>query len=120
MDELKETLYGMHARILKALANPRRLMILDQLHDGPKTVSELIEILELPQATVSQHLAAIREQGIANANRQGNTVTYSVADPSIVEACDLFRQFLANRIRASQNFVEELDAIGMKEATIGR
>lgn len=109
MDEFKETLYGLHARILKVLANPRRLMILDQLHSGSKTVSELVEILEMPQATVSQHLAAIRDQEIVIARRQGNTVCYSLADTKIVEACDLFREFLTARIRSNEGLADQLE-----------
>jgi|APSaa5957512535_1039671.scaffolds.fasta_scaffold437208_1 DNA-binding transcriptional ArsR family regulator len=111
MDELKETLYDLHARIMKALAHPRRLMIMDQLHEGPKTVSELVALLDLPQANVSQHLAAIREQGIVVAHRQGNTVSYSLPDLRIVEACDLFRGFLADRIRKNQNLADQMELI---------
>jgi DNA-binding transcriptional ArsR family regulator len=109
MDEFKNSLYGLHSRILKVLANPRRLMILDQLHSGEKTVSEIVDLLEIPQATVSQHLAAIREQGVVTATRRGNTVSYSLADPRIVQACDLFREFLLNRIRTSQDLAERFD-----------
>ena len=111
MDDSREALYGLHARILKVLASPRRLMVLDQLHSGPKTVSELIELLGLPQATVSQHLAALRSQEIVIAQRQGNTVCYTLADPRIVEACDLFREFLSNRIRTNQGLADQLDRI---------
>ncbi len=111
MDELKETIYDLHARILKALAHPRRLMIMDQLHGGPKSVSELVAQLGLPQANVSQHLAAIREQGIVVARRQGNKVSYSLTDPIIVEACDLFREFLLGRIKANQNLADQVELI---------
>ena len=111
MDEFKETLYGLHASILKVLASPRRLMVLDQLHSGSKTVSELVKLLELPQATVSQHLAALRSQDIVIAERQGNSVCYRLADRKIVEACDLFRKFLADRIRTNQNLADQLDRI---------
>ena len=114
MDEFSESLYGLHARILKVLANPRRLMILDQLHSGEKTVSEIVGLLELPQATVSQHLAAIREQGIVTGKRKGNTVSYSLASPNIVEACDLFREFLLERIRSTQNLAERFDLSNSK------
>ena len=114
MDEFSESLYGLHARILKVLANPRRLMILDQLHNGEKTVSEIVDLLELPQATVSQHLSAIREQGIVVGTRKGNTVSYSLADPNIVEACDLFRMFLLGRIRDTQNIAEQFDLANIK------
>jgi len=114
MDEFKQGLYGLHARILKVLANPRRLMILDQLHNGDKSVSELVDLLELPQATVSQHLAVIREQGIVSAERHGNTVSYSLADTKIVQACDLFREFLLERIKNNQSMAEQFDLADIK------
>lgn len=115
MDEFKETLYGLHSRILKVLANPRRLMILDQLHDGPKTVSEIVKTLDLPQATVSQHLAAIKEQEIVIGHRRGNTVSYALADTKIVEACDLFRGFLLDRIKANQEIAHRFGLVGSKK-----
>ena len=102
MDELAESVYQLHAQLLKALASPRRLMILDGLHAGPKSVGELESVLQLPQATVSQHLSALRSQGLVVAHREGNSVYYSLTSERIVEALDLIHQFLMERIVNAQ------------------
>lgn len=102
MDELTEAIYRLHAQILKTMAQPKRLMILDFLHSGPKTVGEIVDGLELPQANVSQHLAAMRAQELVTTRRDGNTVCYSLVSEKVVEACDLFHQFLQERLQNNQ------------------
>ncbi len=102
MDQLSNAIYLLHAQILKALAHPTRLMILDCLHSGERSVGELAEALDLPQANISQHLAALRAQDIVATRREGNVIFYSLVDPKIVEACDCFHEFLVKRMRTSQ------------------
>jgi DNA-binding transcriptional ArsR family regulator len=94
--------YFLHAQILKSLAQPRRLMILDYLHSGEKSVGELAQLLGLPQANVSQHLAVLRAQEIVATRREGNTIFYSLVDARVVQACDLFHEFLADRMKNSE------------------
>jgi DNA-binding transcriptional ArsR family regulator len=65
--------------LLKAMANEWRLMILCQLADGEKTVSELQEILGLSQSALSQHLAVLRREKIVKARKHAQSVTYSLA-----------------------------------------
>ena len=65
--------------LLKAMANEWRLMILCQLADGEKTVSELQEILGLSQSALSQHLAVLRRERIVKSRKQAQSVTYSLA-----------------------------------------
>ncbi|GMV86321.1 MAG: hypothetical protein AMXMBFR80_21760 [Dehalococcoidia bacterium] len=108
MDVHNEEVYALHAQILKTLANPRRLMIMDALHGGAKTVSEIEAAVGLPQANVSQHLAALRAQGLVVPRREGNTVSYSLVSDTVVRACDLFHDFLIERLRASQELAEQL------------
>lgn len=102
MDELTEAIYRLHAQILKTLAQPKRLMIMDLLHSGPKTVGEIVDGLRLPQANVSQHLAALRAEELVTTRREGNTISYSLVSEKVVEACDLFHQFLAERLQNNQ------------------
>jgi len=66
------------AGLLKALANPQRLMILCNLADGELTVGELIERLPLSQSATSQHLAVLREQGVVATRRVSQTIYYSL------------------------------------------
>jgi len=65
--------------LLKAMANEWRLIILCQLSEGEKTVSELQGMLGLSQSALSQHLAVLRREKIVNARKQGQSVSYSLA-----------------------------------------
>ena len=65
--------------LLKAMANEWRLMILCQLAEGEKTVSELQEILGLSQSALSQHLAVLRRERIVKSRKHAQSVTYSLA-----------------------------------------
>ncbi len=65
---------------LKALAHENRLVILCLLAERDRTVTELEELLELSQATVSQQLARLRHEGLVEARRDGRAVTYSLPD----------------------------------------
>ena len=68
------------SNLLKALANEQRLMILCNLSGVEMSVGELNERLPLSQSALSQHLAVLREAGIVQTRRDGQTVHYSLAD----------------------------------------
>ena len=65
--------------LLKAMANEWRLMILCQLSEGEKTVSELQDILGLSQSALSQHLAVLRREKIVRARKDAQSVFYSLS-----------------------------------------
>ena len=65
--------------LLKAMANEWRLMILCQLSEGEKTVSELQSLLGLSQSALSQHLAVLRREKIVTARKHAQSVSYSLA-----------------------------------------
>ena len=65
--------------LLKAMANEWRLMILCQLAEGEKTVSELQSVLGLSQSALSQHLAVLRRERIVSARKHAQSVSYSLA-----------------------------------------
>lgn len=64
---------------LKSLANPHRLMIMCQLIERARSVGELAQLLELRPATVSQHLALLRKDGLVDTRRDGQVIWYSLA-----------------------------------------
>ncbi len=117
VDDVTYAVYFLHAQVLRTLGQPRRLMILDHLHSGEKSVGELVELLGLPQANVSQHLAALRGQDIVTTRREGNTIYYSLVDPRIVQACDLFHEFLADRMRDNRALARSFPAVRPLRAT---
>lgn len=65
--------------LLKAMANEWRLMILCQLAEGEKTVSELQSILGLSQSALSQHLAILRRERIVQSRKHAQSVSYSLS-----------------------------------------
>lgn len=67
------------SELLKSLAHESRLLILCLLTDGEKSVSELEELLDLPQAAVSQQLARLRFDRLVNTRRDGRNIYYSIA-----------------------------------------
>ncbi len=89
----------LHADFCSALADSTRLILLYALGDGPRNVSELTEQLELPQPTVSRHLKILRERGLVTATRQGMNVQYSLTDERIIQALDILRAIMRDRIQ---------------------
>jgi ArsR family transcriptional regulator len=94
MSEIDE----IQSSLLRALASPHRLRIVQLLGSRPHEVNELVSELGLGQATVSQHLAAMRAAGLVEARRDGRSVRYQLADPEILEACELMRGVLVRRL----------------------
>ncbi len=68
---------------LKALAHENRLLLLCLLAERPRTVSELEEMLNLRQPTVSQQLARLRLDNLVTTRREGKSITYSIADENV-------------------------------------
>ena len=69
--------------ILKALSHETRLLILWLLSENEKSVSELEELLALPQAAVSQQLARLRLDRLVSTRREGRIIHYSITDPDV-------------------------------------
>ena len=84
----------LHARVCKALADPKRLLIINALRDGPRSVGEIAEALATSQPNVSRHLAVLRDRGFVLSERVGSTVRYQLASPKILRAVDLLREFM--------------------------
>lgn len=72
------------ADVLKALSNPQRLRLMCSLLGGPRSVGELEEALGASQSYVSGQLARLRAEGLVQAERDGRTIHYSLADKRII------------------------------------
>ena len=73
---LKQEIHQLHSRLCAGLADPKRILLLYALADGPHNVSDLTETLALPQPTISRHLKLLRERGLVIAERDGQSVFY--------------------------------------------
>ncbi len=82
------------AEFLKSLGNRHRLLILCQLLDAERSVTDLSQFLEIRDSTVSQHLALLRREGLVKARRDGQTIWYSLnSDPAREVLAALYRCF---------------------------
>jgi ArsR family transcriptional regulator len=100
--ESKEEFYQLHAHLCKALAHPTRLLIIDELRDGPRSVSDLVDRIGLRQSNLSQHLGILRDQRLVIARRDGQTVYYSLRDARVTQAFDLLRQVLRSVLKEGE------------------
>ena len=96
--ELADEINRMHAHLCSGLADPTRIYILYMLREGPINVSSLVEALEIPQPRVSRHLKILRESGLVTADRDGQSVFYSLQDERVIDALDMLRAVLAERL----------------------
>jgi ArsR family transcriptional regulator len=100
------TLYELQSDVCKTLASPKRIEILNALKEGEKTVSELVEILGVPKANVSQHLAVMRHKGILKFRREGINMYYSVSNRKVIEACLLMKEVLMEQMKEKGKLAE--------------
>lgn len=84
------------AKYFRALGDPTRLRLLEELRDREASVGELVERVGLPQPQVSRHLACLRWCGFVVTRREHRTVFYRVADDRVSDVLDLGRSLLAD------------------------
>lgn len=101
-----KTLFELQSEVCKTLASAKRIEIISALKDGEKTVSELVEILGVPKANVSQHLALMRYKGILKSRREGTNIYYSVSNPKVVQACALMKEVLMEQMKEKGRLAE--------------
>ena len=89
------------ASSFRALSEPTRLAILQELKAGPRTVNELVDAIGLSQANVSKQLSILRDAGFLGREPRGTSAVYSIADKTVMKLCALVcdrlnKQALAN------------------------
>lgn len=104
---LVQEITQLHADFCSALADSTRLILLYALEEKPRNVTELTEELGMPQPTVSRHLKVLRDRGLVTASRQGMNVQYMLADHRIVDALDILRAVMRDRINYRASLIVE-------------
>lgn len=105
--KVDEQVYGLHADICSTLANPKRLKIINTLREKELSATELLAVLKVPKANLSQHMTVLRQKGVVAARRQGNTVFYRLARPKILKAFDLMRELLFEVLDDRQRLLKQ-------------
>lgn len=106
---MNQALHRFKAEFFKALGHPARLVILNELRDGERSVQELQAVLAMDQSSVSQQLAVLRNKNLVDSRKEGTTVYYRVRDPMIFQLLDVARTIFNNHLIDTQAMLALLD-----------
>ena len=84
MDAKTQSKFEIRANVIKAMAHPTRLFIVDELSKQEKCVSDLTAMIGADTSTVSKHLAVLKKAGIVKDDKRGTEVYYSLRVPCIM------------------------------------
>ena len=99
--------YAAWAEIIKALAHPSRLFIVDELSRGERCVCELTEMVGADISTVSKHLAVLKNGGIVRDEKRGTQVYYSLKCPCILDFVTCVNEVLKSNVEERLELVKE-------------
>lgn len=94
--------YEALARVLKALANPMRLRILEAIERNERCVCELTDMLGIDQSTVSKHLSGLREAGLVRSRREGVLTYYRLNTDRLGTVLKCIESIAADHLRQQQ------------------
>jgi ArsR family transcriptional regulator len=105
---LRQEISQLEADFCFALSDPTRILILYALQAGPRNVTDLTSGLGTTQPTTSRHLKVLRERGLVQTRRQGTAIQYELADERLIQALDLLRAVMRDRLAYRASLVNEL------------
>lgn len=96
------------AEFFRVLGHPVRVRVLELLRDGERSVGDLQAALGINSSGASQHLSALRKQGVLESRRDGTSVYYRVKDPGMFELLEIARQILTSHYGDTRALLDEL------------
>lgn len=118
----KDKAYSILATMIKAMANPHRLEIVDLLEQGEKTVEEIANETSMSIANTSQHLQVMKSANLVEIRREGNFIHYKLAHSAIYKSWQMLRELGLNHIAEMEKLVKDfrekrnsLEALKMDE-----
>jgi ArsR family transcriptional regulator, virulence genes transcriptional regulator len=106
-----EELFELHADVCKIFSSAKRLEILNTLKQKEMSAGELIEKTGLSKANLSQHMSILKSKGVIVTRKEGLNVYYRIANPKIIQACNLMREVLLEQLKEKGKMVSNLEHI---------
>lgn len=100
MQQKRKTRLEARAKVLKAMAHPSRLFILEELEKSERCVCDLTEMIGADVSTISKHLSVLKHAGIVVDDKRGNQVFYQLRVPCIMNFFDCVETVLSEQVRA--------------------
>jgi DNA-binding transcriptional ArsR family regulator len=111
-EEPGRSLRRVEADFFRTLGHPVRVRVVELLRDGEMTVGDIQAELGIDSSGTSQHLAAMRRQGILEARKEGTSVHYRVRDPRIFQLLESARQVIGSHLEEASALLGELGSAG--------
>lgn len=107
----QRSIFEIQADLCECMSNALRIEIVHVLMDRPQRVTEIAHITGHSQATISRHLGVLRNGGVVITHRHAQDVIYQIANPKIVDICNLMREVLmeeaSHRSKIMEDFQDE-------------
>jgi len=107
INSLKLEVTQLQANMCSAFTDPTRILIIYVLHEKPCNVTELANLIGIPQPTASRHLKVLRDHGLVQTSRNGATITYSLVDDRLIQSLEILRTVLHDTITSKANLMLE-------------
>jgi ArsR family transcriptional regulator len=111
-----ESIFKLQADICKIFANDKRLEIINLLKEKEMSNSELMQKTGLPKVNISQHMNVLKTKGVVLARREGIQLYYRIANPKIIQACNLMREVLMDQLLEKEKMTSRLIKASNKKA----
>ena len=106
---LAQEISQLEADLCFALADSNRILILYALAEQSRNVTEITNNLNITQPTASRHLKTLRERGLVHTERNGTTIIYHLSDRRLIDALDILRSVLRDRLAHRASLMEEME-----------
>ena len=105
---MSRPLYQLKAEFFKTLGHPVRIRVLELLSEREHAVSELLAVIEIEPANLSQQLAVLRRAGLVVARKEGSTMHYSLTSAEVAELLTVARRILTSVLAGQVELLEDL------------
>lgn len=113
-----QPIHRVKAEFFRVLGHPVRVRVLELLREGERSVGELQTALGIDSSGTSQHLGALRKQGLLESRKEGTSVYYRVKDPRTFQLLETARQILTSHFEDTQALLVDLaEATDMSPAS---
>ncbi|MEQ8213696.1 MAG: metalloregulator ArsR/SmtB family transcription factor [Smithellaceae bacterium] len=94
------------AKIIKAMAHPTRLFIIEELNQGERCVGELTEMIGVDTSTVSKHLSVLKNAGLVFDEKRANSIYYKLRCPCVIDFMDCVEEVLSANAREHNDILK--------------
>jgi len=107
-------IFALNADLFRVLGHPVRVRVLQLLRAGELSVGALQNALDLDSSSTSQHLTALRKQGLVASRKEGTSVFYRIKDPRTLELLELSKVIIMARLEDNRALLDGLvlDGVG--------